>query len=68
MYSLLVLGIIPGTDIRITFYGWLMTLLAIITVRIALVMRRRRTLAWLRLVIAFYALPLQTMRLHPAKA
>lgn len=68
MYSLLVLGIVPGTDFRITFSGWLIAVGTLIGSRLLLVARRRKALAWLRLVIAFYLLPLRAMRIHPAKA
>lgn len=62
MYELILLGIIPGTEIQITFLGWLMTALAFVTGRLLMILHRKQTLVWLRLIVAFYAMPLRQMR------
>ncbi len=62
MYSLIVLGIIPGTQFQITFLWWLMGLLTVTAAKIMLAMRRRKSLLWLRLILAFYAMTLRQPR------
>lgn len=62
MYSFIVLGIIPGTDIQITFNIWL---LATASLAIALCVRRllrqRHPILHARLVVAFYAMSLRQL-------
>ncbi len=56
MYSLIVLGIIPGTNIQITFVWWLLALSGLLTVRIVRRLQRKQSFTKLQLYIALYAI------------
>jgi hypothetical protein len=62
MYEFLVLGIIPGTDIQITFADWLLILAAVITSYLAVKTIRNKLLLKAQLLYEFLILsrrPLQ---------
>jgi hypothetical protein len=50
MTSLIMLGLIPGTDIQITFEAWLITMLLISTFAAAILTRKH----WTSLIQAVY--------------
>jgi hypothetical protein len=54
MYEILFLGLIPGTDIQITFAGWLCALAGIIAIYAGINAARRKLVLKARLVIAFF--------------
>lgn len=62
MYSLLVLGIVPGTNIQITFQGWL-SLFGSLVVAAALAQYYRQNLA-LQQAAARVRVPLHASQLH----
>jgi hypothetical protein len=49
MESLLVLGLVPGTNIQITFAGWLLVGVAIFLTALLLYMKRRHILMFFML-------------------
>lgn len=61
MQELLVLGLIPGTNIQITFLSWILFMLIIINVPLVGAARRRHTLT--NTLITAY-LVLQTRQRH----
>jgi len=53
VYSLIVLGIIPGTTIQITFIGWLTALLVVADIAGMIYIKRHHIILKIRIVLAF---------------
>lgn len=68
VYDLVVLGLVPGTNVEITFYNWLLALLTLAGWRLSKIMRRRHSLLWLRFYIELFALPLRITPLREQQA
>jgi len=65
VYSFIVLGIIPGTDIQITFWGWLSALLLVADVFGMIYIKRHQIILKIRIVLAFIAM--STRQLDPSE-
>ncbi len=62
MQELLVLGLIPGTNIQITFISWLLLMLIVINVPLFSIAHRRHTIA--NALITAYLVILQARYRH----
>jgi hypothetical protein len=51
MDSLLVLGLVPGTDIQITFFSWLCAALCLVALLVLLYVKRRHIIMFLLLAL-----------------
>ena len=54
MVALLMLGIVPGTNIQIDFGSWLSGIAVLVVLMIVYLARRKRLFAHLMILLAFY--------------
>lgn len=63
MESIVVLGLVPGTNFQITFLGWLITIVMISSTIASVWARRRHVILWAHFFLAVLSLPFHRPRL-----